>query len=94
MINHITEMTILVHLGNDGSRKRQCNIPKREVEKNARHSAPSGSNVFIPCKHKSRGFMLCCKVKPKDALCFRKKLFNSNHKQVQDQFVSRFRVSV
>lgn len=81
MQNNITEKTILVQLGNEGSRKRQRNIPKREVEKNARHSAPSGSNVFIPCKLKSRGFM-CCKVKPKDALCFRKKFYNSNHKQV------------
>lgn len=85
----ITENTILVHLGNEGSRKKQKNIPKREVARNARYSTPSGSNVFIPCNHKARGFM-CYKVKPKDALSFRKKLYNTNNKQIQDQFVSRY----
>lgn len=84
-----TENTILVHLGNEGSRRKQKNIPKREVARNARYSTPSGSNVFIPCNHKARGFM-CFKVKPKDALSFHKKLYNTNNKQIQNRFVSRY----
>lgn len=79
---------VLVKNSSQGSRKKFKKPTKREIAKNLRHSAPSGCNVFTPCKHNTKVFQ-CAKVRPQDALKYRKTLYCSSNKQLQDQKVSR-----
>lgn len=79
---------VLVRDFNQGARKRQKNVTRREVAKGQRYCKPSGSNLFTPCNHKNNKLQ-CCKIRPADALQFRNNLYITNDKQKQDQIVSR-----
>lgn len=81
--------SVLVNVSNQGTRKRHKKVSVRDVAKNSRYSKPPGANTFTPCNHKSEGFQ-CFKVRPKDVLEFRNKLYNTCDKQLQDQMVSRY----
>ncbi|GBM05260.1 hypothetical protein AVEN_181639-1 [Araneus ventricosus] len=45
---------VLVSTANCGARKRQRTGGKRTEAKKKRYSAPSGNNVYVPCKHSSK----------------------------------------
>lgn len=85
-----SESAVVVRENNQGSRRKKKGVSLRTVAKKKRYSRPSGSSVFIPCKHDSKKNFQCAKVLPLDALRFRKKLYGVCEKQVQDQFVSRY----
>lgn len=70
-----------------GSRKKQKTLSLREKEKHKRYSAPSGFNLFTPCKHKNRQF-LCSYVRPGDSLLIRNKLYSKPDKCVQDNKIA------
>lgn len=88
MENINCECGVLVRNGSQGSRKKLKKPAKREIARNSKYSAPSGCSVFTPCKHNTRAFQ-CTQVRPQDALTYRKNLYNSCKKQIQDQKVSR-----
>lgn len=62
--------SVVIHVSNQGSRKRKKHVSPRENAKKMRYSTPSGSNVFTPCKHNNKAFK-CFKIRPNDALDFR-----------------------
>lgn len=81
---------IEVSVGNQGSRKkkRRRESQNDSLRKATKYGPPSGMNVFVPCKHNNKAFK-CCKVRPKDVIDFRNKLYRTCDKQQQDEFVSR-----
>ncbi|KAG8329931.1 hypothetical protein J6590_075276 [Homalodisca vitripennis] len=56
---------VLVSIGNSGTRKRQASGGKRKEAKRKPYSAPSGSNVYIPCKHSTKT-LSCSDIRPND----------------------------
>lgn len=85
----LNESEVLVSEVSVGSRKKQKNVSKRDIKKQEKYSTPSGSAVFIPCTHNGKTLQ-CCKVRPNDAIQFRKILYSKSEKLFQDQMVSRF----
>lgn len=86
-----SESSVLVCENNQGARRKRKGVSLlRTTAKKKRYSVPSGSNVFVPCKHDSKKNFQCVRVRPIDALRFRKKVYGTCDKQYQDQFVSRY----
>lgn len=80
---------VLVKEGKTGSRKRGKSVSKREAKQIKKYgTAPTGSGVFIPCKHNNKS-LKCCKVCPKDAIDYRSQLYSLTDKQKQEEYVSR-----
>ncbi|KAG8193225.1 hypothetical protein JTE90_005572 [Oedothorax gibbosus] len=75
---------VLVRVTNEGSRIRRKKVSSREISKKARHSILSGSSSFITCRHNNKAFQ-CSSIRPVNALDFRKKLYASCDKVLQDQ---------
>jgi hypothetical protein len=87
--NNVVNELVLVSKASVGSRKRQKTVPKRQLLKDKRYAAPSGGCVFVGCTHKGTVFK-CNKVRPRDAVTFRKTLYSKPEKIYQDQLVGRF----
>lgn len=83
------DQLVLVRDVNDGSRKKKNKtVSNRKASKQAKYRAPSGCNVFTPCTHNNKT-LKCNKIRPRDAIEFRKKLYSFTEKQQQDEYVSR-----
>lgn len=78
---------VLVGTGNCGTRKRQVTGGKVKQAKIRRYSAPSGSNVYIPCKHSSKT-LSCSEVRPRDVKKLRDRLYKVPDKQRQDCIIA------
>ncbi|KAG8271009.1 hypothetical protein J6590_072545 [Homalodisca vitripennis] len=78
---------VMVSIGNSGTRKRQASGGKRKEAKRKRYSAPSGSNVYIPCKHSTKT-LSCSDIRPNDVKKLRDKLYKVPEKLRQDSILS------
>lgn len=78
---------VLVSNGNCGTRKRQRTGGKRTEAKKKRYSAPTGSNVYVPCKHSSKTFS-CTDIRPNDVKKLRDRLYKVTDKLRQDSIIA------
>ncbi|KAG8269399.1 hypothetical protein J6590_004694 [Homalodisca vitripennis] len=78
---------VLVSIGNSRTCKRQASGGKRKETKRKRYSAPSGSNVYIPCKHSTKT-LSCSDIRSNDVKKLRDKLYKVPEKLRQDSILS------
>ncbi|GBM58498.1 hypothetical protein AVEN_212752-1 [Araneus ventricosus] len=78
---------VLVSTANCGTRKRQRTGGKRTEAKKKQYSAPSGNNVYVPCKHSSET-LSCTDVRPNDVKKLRDRLYKVADKQQQDTIIA------
>lgn len=62
-----------VSLINNDSRKRKKVTTKVKAAKIKRYSAPTGSVLFVPCKHNTK-HLRCYQITPRDVKILRDKL--------------------